>query len=133
MPKCHQKGKLVPYSKRACRLLELIPVLGSQPAGDRSQNPSGRLPFISARPTVTFIAAEHRRLLAGTKLHCLVTEEHVCRAAAGIRIREIATPPPLTTRSRSHTIGERDPPRRCVLPGTCLSVRRITQNVIDEC
>jgi len=90
MPKCHHKGKLVPYSKRACRVLELIPILGSQPAGDRSHNSGGRLPLISARPTVTFTAAEHHRLLAGTKLYCLVTEEHVCRAAAGIRIR----PPP---------------------------------------
>ena len=32
---------------------ELIPVLGSQPAGDVSHIPGGRLPVLSARPTVT--------------------------------------------------------------------------------
>jgi len=32
---------------------ELIPVLGSQPAGDVSHEPGGRLPLLSARPTVT--------------------------------------------------------------------------------
>ena len=34
-------------------VLELIPVLGSQPAGDVSHIPGGRLPLLSARPTVT--------------------------------------------------------------------------------
>jgi len=32
---------------------ELIPVLGSQPAGDVSHKSGGRLPLRSARPTVT--------------------------------------------------------------------------------
>ena len=32
---------------------ELIPVLGSQPAGDVSHKPSYRLPLFSARPAVT--------------------------------------------------------------------------------
>ena len=32
---------------------ELIPVLGSQPAGDVSHKPSGRLPLLFARPAVT--------------------------------------------------------------------------------
>ena len=32
---------------------ELIPVLGSQPAGDVSHKPDGRLPLLSARPVVT--------------------------------------------------------------------------------
>ena len=32
---------------------ELIPVLGSQPAGDVSHKPGGRLPLLSARPVVT--------------------------------------------------------------------------------
>jgi len=31
----------------------LIPVLGSQPAGDVSHKPDGRLPLFSARPAVT--------------------------------------------------------------------------------
>ena len=32
---------------------ELIPVLGSQPAGDVSHKPGGRLPLLSAGPAVT--------------------------------------------------------------------------------
>ena len=32
---------------------ELIPVLGSQPAGAVSHKPGGRLPLLSARPAVT--------------------------------------------------------------------------------
>jgi len=32
---------------------ELIPILGSQPAGDVSHKPGGRLPLLSARPAVT--------------------------------------------------------------------------------
>ena len=32
---------------------ELIPVLGSPPAGDVSHKPGGRLPLLSARPAVT--------------------------------------------------------------------------------
>ena len=35
------------------RVPELIPVLGSQRAGDVSHNPGGRLPLLSARPAVT--------------------------------------------------------------------------------
>jgi len=32
---------------------ELIPVLGSQPAGNVSHKPSGGLPLLSGRPAVT--------------------------------------------------------------------------------
>ena len=35
------------------RVPQLIPVLGSQPAGDASHEPGGRLPLLSARPAVT--------------------------------------------------------------------------------
>ena len=35
------------------RVPQLIPVLGSQPAGDVSHTPDGRLPLLSARPEVT--------------------------------------------------------------------------------
>jgi len=41
----NNKGKGSPYS-----IAELIPVLGSQPAGDVSHKPGGRLPLLSARP-----------------------------------------------------------------------------------
>ena len=34
-------------------ITELIPVLGSQPTGDVSHKPDGRLPLLSARPAVT--------------------------------------------------------------------------------
>ena len=45
--------KVSPYSITERRVPELIPVLGSQPAGDVSHKPDGRLPFLSARPGVT--------------------------------------------------------------------------------
>jgi len=35
------------------RVPELIPVLGSQPAGEVSHKPGGRLPLLSARHAVT--------------------------------------------------------------------------------
>jgi len=48
-----KKNKGCPYLITKRRLLELIPVLGSQPAGYVNQKPDGRLPLLSARPTVT--------------------------------------------------------------------------------
>jgi len=47
------KGKGSPYSIADHGVLELIPVLGSQPAGDVSHKPSGRLPLLSSRPAVS--------------------------------------------------------------------------------
>ena len=47
------KGKGSPYSITERRVPELIPVLGSQPAGDVCHKPGGRLPLLSAKPTVT--------------------------------------------------------------------------------
>ena len=41
------------YSITERRVPELIPVLDSQPAGDVSHKPGGRLPLLSARPAVT--------------------------------------------------------------------------------
>ena len=48
-----QKGRGSPYSITERRVPELIPVLGSQPAGDVGHKPDGRLPLLSARPAVT--------------------------------------------------------------------------------
>ena len=48
-----KKGKRSPCSITERRVPELIPVLGSQPAGDVSHKPGGRLPLLSARPAVT--------------------------------------------------------------------------------
>ena len=48
-----KKGKGSPDSITERWVPELIPVLGSQPAGDVSHKPGSRLPLLSARPTVT--------------------------------------------------------------------------------
>jgi len=48
-----RKGKGSPYSIAERTVPELIPVLGSQPAGDVSHKPDGRLPLLSVRPAVT--------------------------------------------------------------------------------
>ena len=47
-----------------------------------SHPPGNRLPLLSARPAITFPAAEYHRPLAGTKLYCLVTEVHRCEQLA---------------------------------------------------
>jgi len=49
--KLEKKGS--PFSITERRILELIPVLSSQPAGDVSHKPGSRLPLPSARPAVT--------------------------------------------------------------------------------
>ena len=46
------KGEGSPYSITERSVPELILVLGSQPAGDVSHKPGGRLPLLSARPAV---------------------------------------------------------------------------------
>ena len=45
-----KKGSLYSITER--RVPGLIPVLGSQPAGDVSHKPGGMLPLLSARPAV---------------------------------------------------------------------------------
>jgi len=47
------KAKGSPYSIAERMVPELIPVFGSQPAGDVSHKPGGRLALLSARPAVT--------------------------------------------------------------------------------
>ena len=49
----HKNVKGSSYSITERRVPELIPVLGSQLAGDMSHKPGGRLPLFSARPAVT--------------------------------------------------------------------------------
>jgi len=53
VPIVYKKGKGSPYSITERRVPGLIPVLGSQPAGDVSHKPGGRLPLLSAKPAVT--------------------------------------------------------------------------------
>ena len=48
-----KKSKGSPNSITEHRVLELIPILGSQPASDASHKPGSRLPLLSARPAVT--------------------------------------------------------------------------------
>jgi len=50
VPYCYAKS---PYSITDRRVLELVPVLCSQPAGDVSHKTGGRLSLLSARPAVT--------------------------------------------------------------------------------
>ena len=47
------ENKGSPYSITERRVPELVPVLGSQPAGDVNHKPGGRLPLLSARPAFT--------------------------------------------------------------------------------
>ena len=47
-----KKAKGSPYSITERGVPEPIPVLGSQPAGDASHKPDGKLPLLSARPAV---------------------------------------------------------------------------------
>ena len=42
-----------PYLIAERRVPQLIPVLGSQPAGNVSHEPDGRLPLLFTRPAVT--------------------------------------------------------------------------------
>ena len=47
------RGRGSLYSITERRVPELIPVLGSQPAGDVSHKPGGKLPLLSAGPAVS--------------------------------------------------------------------------------
>ena len=85
-------GKKVKASRTRYRALgpELIPVY-KQSARRRltiSHPPGGRLPLLSARPAVTFPAAEHHRPLAGTTLYrlCEQLARGCCAAFAPGRI-----------------------------------------------
>jgi len=49
----NKRDKGSPYSTTEHRVPELIPVLGSQPAGDVAHKRGGRLPLLTARSAVT--------------------------------------------------------------------------------
>ena len=51
--RCSKKIKVAHTRLPSVRVPELIPVLGSEPTGDVSHKPGGRLPLLSARPAVT--------------------------------------------------------------------------------
>jgi len=114
-------------SHTRCRALgpELIPVY-MQSA--RSHPPGGRLPLLSARPAVTFSAADHHRPLAGTKLYCLMTEAHRCTTCPRLLrsfcpgVQEL-NPRPVDRKSNALTVA---PPRHIFMfDYRLLCVRRV--------
>ena len=93
--------KVKPYSIAERRVLELIPVLGSQPAGDVSHKPGGKLPLHSARPAVT--PETLRGTMGVNSLPETVTRHRCdCDLNPGPSAPESST---LTTRLLSHTNG----------------------------
>ena len=58
-----QKGKGSPYTTAERRVPEMIPVLGSQPAGDVSHKPGGRLPLLSASYFLQLLSQPLRGLI----------------------------------------------------------------------
>ena len=107
-----KKCKSSPYSIVERRVPELIPVLGSQLAGDMSHEPSGRLPLLSTRPTVTlatlkragyyqFRCLVNRGTMGVNSLPKTVTRQRRgCDLNAGPSVPEIST---LTSWLLSHT------------------------------
>ena len=77
-----KNGKGFPYSLPSTGPGADPSVQAVSPQVTISHPPGGRLPLLSARPPVTFPAAEHHRPLAGTKLYCLLTEAHRCEQLA---------------------------------------------------
>jgi len=70
-----------PYSITKRGVPELIPVLGSQPAGDVSHKPGGRLPLFSARPALTpatlqFCCLVNRGTMGVNSVPKTVTRQH---------------------------------------------------------
>jgi len=55
------KGKGSPCSITERRVPQLIPVLGSQPAGDVSHKPGGRLPLLSLRGLLPILLLGEQR------------------------------------------------------------------------
>jgi len=78
----YKKGKGFPYSTPSVGPGANPGVQAVSPQVTISHPPGRRLPLLSARTAVTFLAAEHHRPLAGTKLCCLVTETHRCEQLA---------------------------------------------------
>jgi len=64
-----KRGKGSPYSITERRVPELIPVLCSQPAGDVSHKPGGRLPLLFARPALALATLKRAAIY---QFRCLV-------------------------------------------------------------
>ena len=124
------KGKGGQYSITQRRVPELIPVLGSQPAGDVSHKPGGKLPLLSTGPAVTPATLKRAApiLLLGEQRHdgvnslpnTVTRQRHDCDLNPGPSAPESST---LTTRPPSHpnvqctlcTGGDRVILHRCML------------------
>ena len=76
------KGKGFPYSLPNVGPRADPSVQAVSPQVTISHPPGSRLPLLSARPAITFPAAQHHSPLAGTKLYCLMTETHRCEQLA---------------------------------------------------
>ena len=95
------------------RVPELIPVLGSQLAGDMSHKPEGRLPLLSARPAVTlatlkgaatsFAALVNRSTVGLNSLPKTVTRQ--CRGCDLNLCHTVPESSTLTTQLPSHPSG----------------------------
>jgi len=83
-----KKGKGSPYSITERRVPELIPVLCSQPAGDVSHTPGGRMSLLSARPAVILA-------IQGCYQFC-------CLVNRGKTVNSLPKSSTLTTRLPSH-------------------------------
>ena len=93
-----------PYSITERRVPELIPVLGSQPAGDMGHKPGGRLPLLSGRPAVTH--ATLKRAASNFAALCTIGVNSLpkrsdCDLNLGPSAPESST---LTTRLPSHAL-----------------------------
>jgi len=102
----YKKDSGSPYSITERRVPELIPVLGSQPAGCVSHKPGGRLPLLSARPAVTpegcyqFCCLLNRGTMGVNSLPKTVTRQRRgCDLNPGPSAPESST---ITTRIPSH-------------------------------
>jgi len=103
-----------PYSITERRVLQLILVLGSQPAGNVSHKPGGRLPLLSARHAVTaaalkraatatnFALGEHRHNGVNSLPKTVTRQQRVCDLNPGLSAPEssTATKPPWSVSRR---------------------------------
>jgi len=67
---CEGKSKVQPYSLPSVGPGADPGLQAVSPQVTLSHPPGGRLPLLSVRPAVTYLAEEHHRPPAGTKLYC---------------------------------------------------------------
>ena len=124
-----KKGKGSPYLITEHRILELIAVLGSQPAGDVSHKPGGRLPLLSARPAVTPATLKRAatNLLFDEQRHngCEQFAQDCYPTASRLRFEPGPSAPEsstLTTRLPSHPPAHPGSPRKRAVKWVCVCI-----------